>query len=53
MSRPEEMPDGDDEWPEATDGASNDDADDPDLLWFVDGDEKKRGVFGSGGGGRR
>ena len=39
MSRPEEMPDGDDEWPEATDGASNDDADDPDLLWFVDGDE--------------
>ena len=42
MSRPEEMPDGDDDWPEATDGVTDDDAVDPDLQNRVSVDEQAR-----------
>ena len=40
MSRPEEMPDGDDEWPEPTDSVTNGTEEDEDLIWIVDDNEK-------------
>ena len=41
MSRPEEMPDGDDEWPEPTDSVTNGTEEDEDLVWIVDDNEKE------------